>query len=299
MRGILILTRTLGDIILGNVLVKNIKLQYPEIELDYVIEDKYACLIEDNPNVKNVIRLKSTNDEWDSVLKLISSNEYDKIFMAQQTSATDNMWHQSKQFNTKHLLNFYAKKIDVSIVNPELELFVNDENLALANLGIPKPIIAIHTTTLADVKNWSKFQDLVDALQNKFGCNIIQLGLESDFRLKNVINLALSLKEIMIFFKRRVCNVFVGLDSGLSYVAAAFKIPVIALYGATEIVTSGVYGESVDIILADNLPECKSQRANVRCHGILGGKCQFNSKCIDKITVEEVMQNIKSKLKGV
>ena len=62
-------------------LVKNIKLKYPNIELDYVVEENYKPLVQFNPNIKNVITIKDTNKEWDDVLKLLTSREYDEVFV--------------------------------------------------------------------------------------------------------------------------------------------------------------------------------------------------------------------------
>ena len=292
MRGIICLTRTLGDVVLGNVLVKNIIKKFPGIELDYVVEENYKPLVEDNPNIKNVIIINNMFEEWDKILKILALDGYDEIFVPQQLSLTDNVWHQSPKFGESHLLNFYAGRSNLKIVDSSLELYVKNVILDDSKVLFKSPTIVMHNTTLVDVKNWSKFNELSSALRDKFGCNIVQLGLPSDKEILGAVRLNLSLKEIMEFFNRKLCDIFIGLDSGLSYVAAAFRVPVVALYGATSIKTSGVYGDTVKIILAESNSECKIKRADIKCHGILGGMCQFPPKCVDNISVESVIKMV-------
>lgn len=291
-KGILILTRTLGDVVLGNVLAKNIKLQFPDIELDYVVEENYKPLIESSPYIKNIHIVKSTFEEWDDILKFIVNGMYDKVFVAQQTSGIDNSWHQTSKYGKSHLLSFYAKRCGIKIIDPKLELNISDKLINDSINKLSHPIVAIHTTTLADVKNWSKFVELVKVLKEQ-NFSVIQLGSNTDVKIEGVdLKPDLSLKEIMQFLNEKLCDIFIGLDSGLSYVAAAFNIPVVALYGATIPETSGVYGDTVSIIFSDNLDECKKVRNNIRCHGIVDGKCQFKAKCIDRISVDQVMLRI-------
>lgn len=295
MRGIICLTKTLGDVVLGNVLAKNIKIAYPDMELDYVVESPYVDLIKDNPNIHEVIQVSKTLEEWDNILDLVVSGKYDKAFIAQQTSPTDNRWHQTKQYGKSHILNFYAKRCNIKLVDPKLELFVNGD--LSADLDFSKPVVALHTKSLVDVKDWSRFPTLVQALKDK-GYTVVQLGTKNDMSIEGAIKLELSLREVMLFFKLKKCDFFVGLDSGLSYIAASFETPMVALYGATEVITSGVYGENVRTILAESHQECKNKRGNIKCHGILGGKCLVNDKCIDTITVEQVLEKLKRSENG-
>lgn len=294
-KALLILTRTLGDVVLGNVLVKNIKLNYTDItQLDYVVEEKYIDLIKYNPNITNVIPITNTEDAWLDILRTMTNDKYDYIFCPQQTSSTDNVWHQNPQYNKRHLLNFYAKKCGIKIIDSTLELFVNG-SLNGDWPHLPKPIVALHNTSLVDVKNWDKFDELSMEL-NKLKFGVVQIGHKDDKQIVGAFKLDLSLSEIMMYFNEKHCNCFVGLDSGLSYIASAFKIPTVILHGATAVETSGAYGENTEIIIANQNSDCEKQRGKIRCHGILQGKCQFGDKCINSITVENVINLIKSKI---
>lgn len=299
-KGVICLTRTLGDVVIGNVLVKNVKLRHPELELDYIVEDKYSALLEDNPNIANLIKLKSTYEEWDKVLQMFAFGKYDKIFIPQQASATDNSWHQNPQYNDKHLLSFYAERCGIQIVDPKLELFVSDFDLG-NKIPDKHPLVCLHTKTLADAKDWSGFTELSSILRNELGLKVVQLGLPTDTPILGVEKLNLSLKELMLFFKKGYCDLFIGLDSGLTYMATAFEVPLIALYGATLVRTSGVYGKNVHTISSEQNEECKRKRGGIRCHGINGGKCFLDFPCINNITVNQVVEKVREVIlkKGV
>jgi len=160
---------------------------------------------------------------------------------------------------------------------------------------LPKPTIAIHTKTLANVKDWSGFTKLAAEL-NKKHYSVIQLGTKNDITIEGATKVTLSLKEVMLFFKEKSCNTFIGLDSGLTYIAAAFDTPTIQIMGATTNVTSGAWGNSVTTLLAEQNKDCIKQRHGIRCHGLLGGICRFGEKCINKITVEQVLKEIKTNI---
>lgn len=288
-KGIICLTRTVGDVVLGNVLVKNIKLQYPDIELDYIVEKKYEDLIKYNPNISNTISVDNTDNEFDNILKLVSSNKYDYVFFPQQTNAIDNSWHQTPQYGKGHILNFYAKRCGIKIQDYKIKLYT--DNVLLELPPFKHPNVWIHTTTLADVKDWDRFGELVFELQ-KLDINVYQIGLPSDKIISGIPLITLPIKDVMSVFKQGLCDLFIGLDSGLSYIAAAFDVPQICIMGATISETSAPFGDNVTVLLSDTLKECREKRNNTRCHGISGGKCEFGSKCINKITVSQVIDKV-------
>lgn len=296
MRGILVLTRTLGDVVLGNVLAKNIKLQYPDIKLDYVVEEGYKDLIVCSPHISKVIQIKNTREGFDHILTLVSSKEYEHVFFAQQTSVVDNNWHQYEDTRHQHLIDFYASRCGVKLIDRKLEL-TSDENIVLNVKDYKRPVIVMHNRTLADVKNWSYFGELAKRYVDS-GATVLQFGKGDEDTIENAIKESYSLSEIMAFFDRKRCDMFVGLDSGLTYVAAAFNVPTISIQGATVSETSGAYGDNVLTLVAEQNDKCRIERRDIRCHGILNGVCKYGEKCIDTFTAERVFSMSKGVLHG-
>lgn len=279
MKGLLILTKTLGDVMLGNILVENIKLKYPNIELDYVVESKYLPLVDENKAISKYYVVENTWKQWDEILKF--SLDYDKLFLAQQTSIEDGSWHQSDKHKFANLLDFYAQRIDVPIKVRELKWYAAD--VAVPELAGSKKIFC-HTTTLGDAKNWGKFDELCTRLIAK-GFSVYQVGLDSDVPIvvEGVIDLRskFNFKELATLFKQAFC--FIGLDSGLSFIATSVGIPIICIMGASIPTTSGPFGKNVNSLLSTTRAECETKR----CHALFN-TCKYGTKCIGNLSVEEV-----------
>ena len=147
----------------------------------------------------------------------------------------------------------------------------------------------IHTKSLVDVKDYGHFKTVSNLLKD-IGYQVFQLGLEDDPNLEGVEKLTLPLKELMTRFSNKECDLFIGLDSGLSFIAAAYGTPCIVILGATNKTTSGPWGENVKILQSVQHERCFIDRKGVRCHGIMNGKCGFGEKCINSINPGEILK---------
>jgi ADP-heptose:LPS heptosyltransferase len=269
-----------------NTLSRNVKLKLSDIELDWIIEESYKDVIVGNPDIKNVILIKNTVSEWDFVLDVISK-DYDRVFMFNQVCPEDGRWHQEDKYRNQNLIDFYAKRGGIELVDRRLRWYNFSEKLSIDFEG--KKVIFIHTTTLGDAKNWDKFGDLLKKLLDK-GFEVYQVGLLGDVSMgiggKYDLRGKLSLSEIATVIRDN-CLCFIGLDSGLSFIAAAIGVPVICLMGASVPITSGPYGSNVIHIVSETRQQCFGKR----CHA-LENRCRFGEKCINKIDVETVLSKI-------
>ena len=285
MKGILVLTKTLGDVILGNVLVKNIKLSYPDIELDYVVEKRYSSLIKFNPDIKECIEVGKTEMAWDEILKMVAFG-YDEVFFPQQVCVEDNVWHQEDRYRFQHLVDFYANRCDIKLKDRKLKIYF--ENEEVEHLEGKKKVIC-HTTTLGKAKNWTKFEELGKVLRD-LGFTVYQIGLGTDVSMKLEEKYDLrdkfSLLKLLSLLSKE-CDCFVGLDSGVSYMSAAIGKPTICILGASVPQTSGPYGENVKYLFSKTRGECEAKR----CHSLYN-ECKFKSPCIDNISVGEVFEAV-------
>ncbi|MEW6685303.1 MAG: glycosyltransferase family 9 protein [Candidatus Edwardsbacteria bacterium] len=87
------------------------------------------------------------------------------------------------------------------------------------------------------------------------------------------------------------CNLFVSNDTSLMHLAAALKVPVMAIFGPTIPEKNRPYGEGHTVIYK-SLP-CRP------CYKFKKIKCKKNFACLKEITVEEVFQIAKDKLNQV
>lgn len=297
LKGIMILTRTLGDIVLGNTLSKGIKAKYPDIELDWIVEARYKDVLEGNPDIKNIITVDEAVRDWDKVLKIATSDGYDKVLIPAQLSHTDSCWHHNKKFMGGHLVDFYARRCGITLPERRLYMYPDKSDFEIADKIIKDHIregqkfIAMHTTTLVTAKDWQieKFNEVAKWLMAK-DIAIFQLGAESDRVMEGIIDLRdkLTFRQIAALLSK--CSLFLGLDSGLSYIAAAMGIPVICIMGMSMPITSGPFGDNVTFIEPTSLPpEC-----SWRCHS----NCRFGQdrECIKTIGVDRVIEVVEKVL---
>ena len=297
-RGLMILVRTLGDVIIGNTLSKGIKAKFPDFELDWIVEAKYKNVLENNPDIKNIIAIDEIGKDWDRVLRMAACDEYDEVFMFNQTSHTDSLWHHSDRYRFGHLLDFYARRCGIPIPERKLFMYPSEEDFLIVKAILEKEkivnskIVAIHTTTLVSAKDWNieKFGELAKFVSGK-DFYVCQIGAPTDRKIEgNVIDFRgrFTFRQIAAFLAG--CEFFVGLDSGISYIAASQGIPVICIMGMSMPVTSGPFGDNIIHIEPTNLPpECAW-----RCHT----NCKFGQykECINTIGIDRVIEAIEKVL---
>lgn len=85
----------------------------------------------------------------------------------------------------------------------------------------------------------------------------------------------------------RGAKVFLSPDTGPMHIAAALGIPLFAIFGPTSPVRTGPYGSSATVI-----------RAGLACSPCYRRKPCKDWKCMDAVTVDEVLSIMQEKLKG-
>lgn len=288
---LIILLRTLGDVILCGTLVAELKKKYPDSEITFAVCPEYSEIVDLNPNIKGLIITK----DWDVVLQEMSSGKYDKVLCPYQLTHTDTLWHHRNKYMQGHLIDFYAGRCGIEITERKEYIYLKDEDIEEAKRILPedKIKIAIHTTSLVESKNWDKFEELVKEIRNiDLPMYIIQVGGKDDKEIEGV-NISycgkLGLSQTGAILKG--CDLFIGVDSGISYVADGVGCPAICIMGMSTQRTSGPIGKGACFIEPERPDECKANP----CHT----NCRFKNPCIKTIGVEIVMEKVVAKLKEI
>ncbi len=142
--------------------------------------------------------------------------------------------------------------------------------------------------TFGPAKMWfpERFAEVGDKLVDTFSAKIILFGSKGDKERaeslqqysKNLfINLAgtTSLKEAIALIA--ACRLFITNDSGLMHLAGALGIPLVAVFGPTNPVTTSPVGEKSIVIHHD-----------IACSPCLKKVCPTDFRCMDMIGVDEV-----------
>jgi ADP-heptose:LPS heptosyltransferase len=295
----LILCRTLGDVVLVHNLVDGIYKKYGEVVVDVYVDEFYKDLVFGNPKIARIFTSPSWLSNWDSLIETaIVKGTYDAVLCPQQTTREDTIWHQLDYLRHQHLVDYYLSRcyLPKREEGEELQLFSTSHDHAAVDRVLAvnklKHYVVIHTTSGVPSKDWDYFPGLVYSLLDE-GKTVLQVGGGEDklavservgfFDLRKQF----TFPQIAALCKRASC--FVGLDSGLSFVAAASKTPTIVLQGSTVPETSGPWGKNVINILSKTLPQCEE----VRCHTNCRFPRECKGKCINYIEVTEVLDAIK------
>lgn len=179
---------------------------------------------------------------------------------------------------------------------PQFLVTTDDEDAAiaarLAENGIKKSdfILGINPgATYGSAKRWypDRFAAVARTLAAEWGAKVIITGgpgetsiagdIERDLDGK-CLNMAghTSIRELMTLVKR--CNFFITNDSGPMHLAAAFGVPLIAIFGSTDHSTTYPLSESALVV-----------RESVRCAPCMKRECPTDHICMKAVTPETVI----------
>lgn len=187
-------------------------------------------------------------------------------------------------------------------------LYVNDEDvkstsLMLSSMGIEDNLFVVGINPGAvygSAKRWpeDRFAVIGDWAAKRWDARVVIFGSFSEREIAaNVSNLMhtnpanlcgqTTLGQAMALIKR--CNLFVTNDSGLMHIAAAFNIPIVAIFGPTDHVVTSPVSRDARVV-----------RHSVDCSPCLKEVCPFDHKCMLSIEPEEVwaeVERLKRELK--
>jgi len=155
-----------------------------------------------------------------------------------------------------------------------------------------RPLIAINPMARWQSKLWEpkRFAMLADRLRDELSCEIVFTGSSSDREIiKDISNMMTgkclnlagqtSLKELACLYTR--CKALVSTDTGPMHIGAAMGCRVVALFGPTDPVRIGPYGEGHKVVSGD-----------IECGPCLKKTCEHMT-CMKNIKVERVFEAVK------
>ncbi len=135
---------------------------------------------------------------------------------------------------------------------------------------------------------WERFKDLANKLCNIFPCKILVLGTQKEEEIASRIcdgledrvhNLAgrTGLVDVAALISR--LDLMVTNDSGLMHVAAALGVPIVAIFGSTNPVTTGPWSISATVV-----------RRPLDCSPCMRRECNRGDfACMNRISVDDVL----------
>jgi heptosyltransferase II len=205
---------------------------------------------------------------------------------------------------TQHLVLTYKmllQPLGIPLTNSEPQLYLSQEerdaaDALLVGCGITKGknvVVGINPgAAFGTAKCWlpERFREVTNKLLENPNVFVIYFGDPAGTPLVNdickdqsnrVINMAgkTTLRELVALIN--TCSIFLTNDSGPMHIAAALKVPLLALFGSTDDVRTGPYGTG------------KVIHKHVECSPCYKRICPIDFRCMKRIGVDEVYSQLK------
>ena len=318
---------SIGDIVLTTPVIRCLKKQVPDAEIHFLVKDSFRSIVQHNPYIDKVHVLAHS---WELMIEELKVEEYDYIIDLHHNTKTlrvkNALKKKSFSFYKLNIQKYFytAFKInmlpDVHIVDRYLKTVAsfgvkNDcagldyfiaEQEKIKRQDIPAShtagyitcvIGAAHGTKRWPIHKWKEFC-------TKMNHPIILLGGSEDRVNGDEIAAVDTIKVYNACGKFKLnesadlvrnAKLVISNDTGLMHIAAAFKRPVISLWGNT-VPAFGMYpyyGDAPvsDVIMQTNKLFCRP------CSKIGYNKCPLGHfKCMEKIEVDEVVNKVRLRL---
>ncbi|WP_447979701.1 lipopolysaccharide heptosyltransferase II [Candidatus Nitrospira bockiana] len=209
----------------------------------------------------------------------------------------------------KHQIHYYLDLLRLLGIEPVARaprLYVTREEEAeaerrLAEAGADPRDLLIGLnpgSTYGSAKRWlpERFAQTADRLAADVGARVVIVGAPGEESLGQAIAASMtsspivlsgrtSIRQLMAVIRR--CRLFLTNDTGPMHIAAAFGVPVVAVFGPTDTRTTAPYGEDHAIV-----------RQPVECSPCLLRECPIDHRCMTRISVDQVYSTASEKLRG-
>ncbi len=321
---------SIGDIVLTSPVIRCLKQQVPDAEVHFLVKDKFRSVVEHNPYID---RLHVLAHSWELMIEELKTEEYDYIIDLHHNTKTLRVKKALKvksysfyKLNIQkylytafkinmlpkmHIVDRYLKTVKSFGVTNDgagLEYFISPEE-QIKKSDIPAShsagyiacvIGAAHGTKRWPVHKWKEFCAELDH-------PVILLGGKEDAAngdaiaatdLIKIYNASgkFSLNESADLVRK--AKLVITNDTGLMHIAAAYKRPIISLWGNT-VPSFGMYpyygNRFTDVQLFDILQTNKLWCRP--CSKIGYDKCPLGHfKCMEKISSRDLLQKTMKRL---
>jgi heptosyltransferase-2 len=177
----------------------------------------------------------------------------------------------------------------VLTVTPEEERATN-AMLSAAGIGADDFVLGINPgATYGAAKRWypERFAAVAEVLSGRWNGKTVLTGGPGEAAIAGEIEAAMrggclnmvgrtSVRELMALIKR--CNFFVTNDSGPMHLAAAFGVPLVAIFGPTDHTTTSPFSARAVVV-----------RQETECAPCLKRECPTDHRCMAGVSVEDVV----------
>lgn len=233
--------------------------------------------------------------DWPGDVPKVGRSDYDYVYDA---------WLEEERPNgvsRLHLTDDFAHNLKVRLTDRQPHLSIGEaviKRLTARSIlpSATRPLVGMHVGPSWPVREWTVegWTVLAEMLKRDCGATIVQLGADQHVtrgkvktpRIEGVVDLVgkLSLEETVAAIS--MCNLFVGIDSGLLHVSGAVGVPSVGLFGPVNPALRLPRGTPSEAVVA-NLPCIGCHHRSPRLHWQEG--CPHEIACMNSIEPQAVL----------
>ena len=308
----------IGDAVLSTSVIQPLRRHFPDAHITFLVGPRAFDLLATEPNIDVVIVYDNRGEHagWKGRLRLIKTLRVDKFDLV--VNLRDSLtarcigaehWGMVRGESNRHAVTRYLEVlqrhgIDTTDAHPHLQLTEAEQAMAhcfLSEAGITaeRLLIGIHpggnwVYKLWDAKNYAL---VANALCKEQNAAILLFAGPNERELQTQVSEMMDVPPILVQTENlrhlaaliSTCDVYIGNDTGPMHIAAAVDTPVVALFGSTNPIRSGPYGEKRTVVQSGIELGCNPCHPGRHPGGCGAGSCEV----IAGITVEQVLAAVK------
>ena len=310
---------SLGDILLTTPLIRSIKNKFHDLQIDFLLKDRYSDVLKYNPHIRKLFNFKPKEDDS---IEEISSNDYELIIDLQNNFRSKKILEKFKTKSAPHIVKFrkldykkfllvnfkintlkeappipvrYSQTIGFNILDEKgLEIFLPEQIKSVLDSG--ENYIGFAPGSRHFTKMWPKeFYIYLAKILLARGFKVVLFGGKDDKTtceeitkaVPDLINYCNDDNILQMAADMKKCKAIICNDSGLMHTACAVETPVLSFFGSTVKEFGFTPYKNKNLILENNSLSCRP------CSHIGREECpKKHFKCMMELTPEQAFNKL-------
>jgi heptosyltransferase-2 len=307
----------IGDAVLSTAVIQPLRRHFSDAHITFLVGPRAFDLLATDPNIDATVVYDNRGEHagWKGRLRLIKTlrlGKFDLVvnlrdsLMARCIGAEH--WGMARGDSNRHAVTRYLEVLQRQGINtrdasPHLQLTeaeYADAHHFLVDAGRTSEqlLIGIHPGGNWEYKLWDakNYANVASILAEKLGTAILLFAGPNERELQAQVAKMMDVPPMLVKTDDlrhlaaliSACDVYIGNDTGPMHIAAAVRTPVVALFGSTNHIRSGPYGNKRTVVQSGINLGCNPCHPGRHPGGCRAGSCEV----IAGITVEQVLETV-------
>ena len=307
----------IGDAVLSTTVIQPLRRHFSDAHITFLVGPRAFDPLATDPNIDAALVYDNQGEHagWKGRLRLIKTLRLEKFDLV--VNLRDSLmarcigsehWGMARGNSNRHAVTRYLEVlqrqgVDTTNAHPFLELTERERTAAhhfFEEIGIESErlLIGIHPGGNWEYKLWDgkNYADVASILSEKLNATILLFASQNERELQTQVAEMMKVPPLLVQTDDlrhltaliSACDVYIGNDTGPMHIAAAVGTPVVALFGSTNHIRSGPYGDKHTVVQSGISLGCNPCHPGRHPGGCGAGSCAV----IAGITVAQVLEAV-------